>query len=327
MLRLLESVKSELDGKKNLLAFSGGVDSSALFFLLLYENIEFDIAIVDFGVREQSKQELSYAKELANKYNKNCFTKEINLQKRNFEHNARLSRYKFFEELIELHDYDNLLTAHQLNDKLEWFLMQLLKGSGLVEMLGFEMITQRDNYKLIRPLIKVSKDELLNFLHDKKIKYFIDDTNFDKTIKRNKIRHEVANEFIKYHKSGILKSFSYLELDSKKLHDIKIVKQIKNLFVLENLNDIRQIDKIVKRLGYILSSSQREEILKNKDIIIADQIAIVIQKKFIFIAPYRKIKLDKEFKERCRVLKVPPKIRYYLKSENISAEFLMKNLI
>ena len=55
---------SAIKESKNLLAFSAGVDSSALFFLLLKQNIPFDIAIVNYNVRVQSKDEVNYAKEL-----------------------------------------------------------------------------------------------------------------------------------------------------------------------------------------------------------------------------------------------------------------------
>ena len=64
---------SVIKNQKNLLAFSAGVDSVALFFLLLEQNISFDIAIVDYNLRAQSKDEISYAKELAFKYNKFTF--------------------------------------------------------------------------------------------------------------------------------------------------------------------------------------------------------------------------------------------------------------
>ena len=58
-----------LKNKKNLLAFSGGVDSTALFFLLQDQKIVFDIAIVNYNLREKAKEEVLYAKELAKKYN------------------------------------------------------------------------------------------------------------------------------------------------------------------------------------------------------------------------------------------------------------------
>ena len=71
---------SVIRNQKNLLAFSAGVDSSALFFLLLEQSIPFDIAIVDYNLRVQSKNEVSYAKELALKYNKSIFIKDIKLK-------------------------------------------------------------------------------------------------------------------------------------------------------------------------------------------------------------------------------------------------------
>ena len=71
---------SAIKESKNLLAFSAGVDSSALFFLLLKQNIPFDIAIVNYNVRVQSKDEVNYAKELALKYNKQIYIKDIKLE-------------------------------------------------------------------------------------------------------------------------------------------------------------------------------------------------------------------------------------------------------
>ena len=71
---------SAIKESKNLLAFSAGVDSSALFFLLLKQNISFDIVIINYNVRVQSKDEVNYAKELALKYNKQIFIKEVKLE-------------------------------------------------------------------------------------------------------------------------------------------------------------------------------------------------------------------------------------------------------
>ena len=122
---------SAIKESKNLLAFSAGVDSCALFFLLQEQNIPFDIAIVDYNLREQSKEEINYAKQLAFKYNKQVFIKEVTLETSNFEKKARDIRYTFFEDLIHDYNYNTLIAAHQLNDKLEWFMMQLSKGSGL----------------------------------------------------------------------------------------------------------------------------------------------------------------------------------------------------
>ena len=320
LVRSLEKLKK----RKNLLAFSAGVDSTALFFLLLENKIEFDIAIVDYQKRESSKDEVAYAKELAQKYKKVCFTKEVVLDDTNFEHHARGERYDFFEKLIEKHGYENLLTAHQLNDRIEWFLMQFTKGAGAVELLGFEEFEKRDNYNLIRPLIEVSKKELLDYLNEKKIKYFQDESNFDDKYKRNRFRKEFSDKLLEDHQAGIKKSFEYLSHDKNRLFKLDIITSKKELYILKKSNDdvenLRAIDKIIKRLGIIISSKDREEILRQKDMVVAHKIAVVLTEDRIFIAPFVEAVMDKEFKEKCRVLKIPPKIRGYLCSENIVPE-------
>jgi len=111
-----------LQNKKNLLAFSAGIDSSALFFLLLEKNIKFDIAIVDYNIREQSKIEVKHAKVLAKKHKLFCHHIQAPTFKTNFEKKARDFRYEFFDSLVSIEGYDNILTAHQLNDQLEWLL-------------------------------------------------------------------------------------------------------------------------------------------------------------------------------------------------------------
>jgi tRNA(Ile)-lysidine synthase len=301
---------------KNLLAFSGGVDSSALFFLLMENDISFDLAIVDYRLRSESYKEVAYAKELALKYKKELFIKVAKSIKSNFEFEARKIRYSFFEELIKSKGYQNLLTAHQLNDRLEWFFMQFSKGAGTVELLGFDEIEKRDGFLLIRPLIDVTKDELQNYLESKKIKYFIDKTNIDEKYKRNYIRNNFSNRFLKEFKNGVIKSFEYLQNDKNRLFKPNIIFNEKELFILEDLKDntanIRQIDKIIKSLGYILSKKQRDEILRIKDVVISDKIAIVFSRGKIYIAPFIKIAMDKKFKEECRKKKIPPKIRPYL---------------
>jgi tRNA(Ile)-lysidine synthase len=108
----------ELNSGKNLLAFSGGVDSSALFFLLLENQIKFDIALVNYGIREQSIKEQTYALTLAKRYKLKAYTIQSPQFDNNFEKNARDFRYKFFNKIIKREKYTNLITAHQLNDQM-----------------------------------------------------------------------------------------------------------------------------------------------------------------------------------------------------------------
>ncbi|MCG3709875.1 tRNA lysidine(34) synthetase TilS [Aliarcobacter butzleri] len=320
---------SAIKESKNLLAFSAGVDSSALFFLLLKQNIPFDIAIVNYNVRVQSKDEVNYAKELALKYNKQIFIKEVKLETTsNFEKMARDIRYKFFEEIIDENSYEILITAHQLNDKLEWFLMQFTKGAGLVELIGFNEFEQKENYKVYKPLLEITKEELENFLKQENIKYFIDNSNFDEKYKRNYFRHNFSDKLLTEYTNGIKKSFKYLQDDINSLNiEIKPIKVFDELEIYKNQNDnnlnIRIIDNSLKKRGFLLSSAQREEILKQKEITISHKINISIKEDFIWICPNVSSIMDKKFKETCRINKIPKNVRNYIYYKKIDIKELV----
>ena len=320
---------SVIGNQKNLLAFSAGVDSTALFFLLLKQNIPFDIAIVDYNLRVQSKEEISYAKELALKYNKTIFLNDIKLENNsNFEKTARDIRYKFFEEIISENSYENLITAHQLNDKLEWFMMQLSKGAGLVELIGFNEFEQKENYKIYKPLLNITKDELEIYLKENNHKYFIDNSNFDEKYKRNYFRHNFSNKFLEEFSSGVKKSFEYLQNDLSSLNiQTKPIKKIEELEIFLNQKDdnlnIRTIDLSLKKSGLILSNAHRNEILKQKEITISKKINISILEDYIWIAPICNEIMDKKSKESYRTNKIPKNIRAYIFSKNIDLKKLM----
>lgn len=320
---------SALKNQNNLLAFSAGIDSTALFFLLVENNISFDIAIVNYNTRAQSKEELAYAKTLANKYKKEIFIYDVKIESNsNFEKKARDIRYAFFEEIINSKNYNNLITAHQLNDKLEWFMMQLSKGAGLVELIGFNELQEKENYRVYKPLLNITKDELEDYLIKNAHKYFVDQSNFDEKYKRNFFRHNFSDRFIEHFSSGVKKSFEYLknDLDSLGVQN-KAFKKIKDLEVYLNQSDdnlnIRCIDLSLKKRGILLSSANRNEIIKQKEISIANKINISINDDFIFIAPKTNIIMDKSFKEACRVAKIPKNIRAYIFSQKIDIQSLM----
>ena len=320
---------SVIRNQKNLLAFSAGVDSSALFFLLLEQSIPFDIAIVNYDLRVQSKDEVFYAKNLASKYKKNIFLKETKIENiSNFEKNARDIRYKFFDEIILENSYENLITAHQLNDKLEWFMMQLSKGAGLVELIGFNEFEQKENYKIYKPLLNITKKELENYLKINNHKYFVDQSNFDEKYKRNYFRHTFSNKFLENFSSGVKKSFEYLQIDLDSLNIQNIpIKKIKELEIFLNQNDdnlnIRTIDLSLKKRGFLLTSAQRNEILKQKEITISHKINISIQQNHIWIAPICSEFIEKKYKELYRINKIPKNIRTYIFREKIELEELV----
>ena len=321
-----ESTQNILKDSKNLLAFSAGVDSSALFFILLEMGISFDIAIVNYGLREQSKDEVAYAQKLAKKYNKKIFLANAPKFNSNFEANARDFRYSFFQEIISKNGYTVLLTAHQLNDKLEWLLMGLVRGAGLSELSGMQEISTKENYQIIRPLLEQTKDDLLDYLNRKNYNYFIDSSNFETKYQRNRFR-PISDTILEFGKNGVNRSFEILEQESKYFKE-----SFKTIFAKDKLRVLKLKSReflpyatsyTLKELGYLLSGKERD-ILKIKDSIVAGRKwAIEYSSGLLYIAPYVKTVIAKEQKEIYRIAKIPPKIRGYCFSENVSLEGLI----
>ncbi len=317
---------SALKGSKNLLAFSGGVDSSALFFLLIAHGVKFDIALVNYGIREESDHEERHAKQLARHHKLFCHTIKAPKFTRNFEEQARVFRYEFFESLIMVEGYDTLLTAHQLNDQLEWLLMRLCKGAGVSELIGLQPLTQKPTYQLHRPLLSYTKAQLLAYLHQYDYPYCIDRSNEALCYERNRFRATVATPLMEAYGAGIGRSFDYLRADKAVLESgVECCFESAQLSVLwlpRPEAKVRAVDKVLKHAGYLLSAGQREQIAKSSSVVIGGVWVVEQVADRLYIAPYRRDPMPKAFKERCRIAKLPQKIRPYLFVEGIAPEAL-----
>lgn len=340
-----------LQNSKNLLGFSGGVDSVALFFLLLEFKIDFDIAIVHYHTRKEADDEVTYAKELAQLHNKQCFVAHAPQFTSNFEHNARHFRFKFFGEIISTYGYRSLILAHQLNDRLEWFMMQLTQGAGISNLLGFD---EGCKYPIIRPLESIPKDKLYQFCNERNLRYFEDMSNADTTFRRNYFRYNFCNELISTFGEGIAKSMQYLSQDKQYLHSLltprilylqSLRQKLSNsVFSQDSHTDkihhtqqcaifsfqknkpymlLLACDKVSKMYGYVLSAKQREEIQKTDFNCKIHQLLITKNDKAIFIAldllsMYKivtPIPMAKSFKSLCSSSAVPQKLRLLLWAE------------
>jgi tRNA(Ile)-lysidine synthase len=309
------AIKHTLQHSRSLLAFSFGIDSSALFFILIEHDIPFDIALVNYGTREQSDMEEARAKKLAQQYGRNCYTIHAPKFNSNFEKQARDFRYAFFEEIIRKHSYDNLLTAHQLDDQLEWFLMRLTRGAGLNELIGMEPIQKRPYYTLIRPLLAYSKSELLVYLNTHQHPYFVDESNADMRHERNRFRKQLSEPLLKEFKEGIVRSFEYLRRDNKVLRDrYETIYRHKELRILRLHHPEAKAlacDQTLKELGYLMSADSRKEIQNHTSVVIGRKWAVENCDDLIYIAPYRSATVPKQIREDYRLNNIPPKIRPY----------------
>lgn len=314
----------KLKNQKNLLAFSGGTDSSALFHLLIENQIDFDIAIVNYNTRDTSIQETEYALELVSDFNsknsskKICFTHSVKLESHsNFEMSARNVRYDFFHSLIKEHSYDNLITGHNLNDKMEWFLMRMTKGAGIKELFGMEPVSQKEidslKYTIVRPLISSSKDEIMEYLNNCNIKYFFDESNKDQSYTRNYFRANYVESLVNSYAQGIKRTFDILEKEVKSFEiELNFLEKddVYAILSAKDNNFVYIADKFLKTIGYVMSSSQREDLSEDKEVMIDRTHVISYSNGKLFYTPYvQDMVMTKEFKEKMRKESVPIKNR------------------
>ncbi|MDE5602397.1 MAG: tRNA lysidine(34) synthetase TilS [Helicobacter sp.] len=302
---------------KNLLAFSSGADSTALYFLLKSYGINFDIAIVDYGIRCQSILEIQRAKTLCFWDNRQCHILKSPKIQKNFEHNARIIRYDFFQSLALKKAYTNIILAHQLDDKFEWFLMQFCKGTNIDAMLIQSCITQKIKgytYNILRPMLGIPKKEILDYLKRQKIFYFEDFSNFNTSFRRNYFRRHFTHKILGEFKEGIAFSF-------------KLLEEFQSTLPLDDLGgyycfnstakDFYVIDLAYKKLGYILSKKQKFEIQKylhqkEYSLVFGNKIALEKRNGKIYIFPYFfNIPMNKQEKERYRKMNLPIKFRQF----------------
>lgn len=313
-----------LQGGKNLLAFSHGSDSTALFYALMGAGVEFDMAMINYKMRAQSDGEEKSAKNLARKFNKKIYVKTAPKFKADFQNKARAFRYEFFAELCVEFGYENLILAHHLNDRFEWFLRQFSRGAGVFELLGMKEIEKRTNFTLARPLLHTSKAEILAFLEDNKIKFFIDESNESEKYERNAIRKHFATPFLKQFSTGVAKSFAYLEKDAKALCDDEI-SEFEGILACAKNESL--IAKAVKQKGVVLSAKGRKELMKS-DSVVSGKVGVVFMQGKALVFDFEKCeKIPKKFKENYRKAKIPKLLRAYLYKHSINEEAFIKWLL
>ena len=184
------------------LGLSGGVDSIALFHLLVTKHKESYKELVVFhinhGLREQSYEEAEFVENFVKNYNVKFYKKELNMKDlvrdshTSEEMLARKLRYDAFEEMSSLEGGVKLITAHHKNDQVENILMRLLSGRSMDYNLMIEGKTTIGNLEVYRPLLNVLKADLEQYADKNDLKYYVDSTNFDTDYTRNNIRHNIV---------------------------------------------------------------------------------------------------------------------------------------
>ena len=229
------------------LAISGGVDSMVLANLFLINNLKFSIAHCNFQLRgkESDDDELFINKWCSEKdiklYNKKFTTEDYcKNNKLTIQMGARELRYEWFRELIDNEKHDFIVTAHHIDDQLETFIINSIRGTGIDGLVG---IPDKIN-KIVRPLLMISKDQIIEYSKVNKINYREDSSNDKEDYLRNKIRHSVI-PYLKSDDDNVLLKFKTTieNLNSTKIFVQKVISKVRDrVFIYEGENIITNID-------------------------------------------------------------------------------------
>jgi tRNA(Ile)-lysidine synthase len=235
-----------------LLAVSGGADSVTLLRILKASIYKDTIAVAHFdhALRETSNDDAAFVKALCQTLNVAFYRERVEVakiakeKKWNLEDAARRLRYSFLTRIAKQIKASFILTAHTQDDQVETVLMQLLRGAahltGMHEVQG----------NIIRPLLNVSKHELLEYLNNINQDYKTDESNFDITRTRAWLRHEIVPRLEQRypHLKKILAQLAQLQQD----HQAYLTQQSQRLFIGNQLE--------IERLHRAHPSLQRQAI-------------------------------------------------------------------
>ena len=229
-----------------IVACSGGPDSMLLLYVLNSLNYKCVCAHVNHNLREESKEEYEYVEKYC-KDNNIIFegTELHDLPKVNTELRAREKRYEFFKKLVKKYNAKYVFTAHHGDDLIETILLRLVRGSTLNGYAGFNIITDKKDYKIVRPLVYMTKDDIESYLKEKNIKYYIDATNMTDEHLRNRYRKNVLPILKEEYKNVHLKFLKFHE-EAQGYYDFvnKLVYQYMDDMFVDNTLDINKFNKL-----------------------------------------------------------------------------------
>lgn len=295
--KILETIKQfELieSGDKIVIGVSGGPDSMCLLNSLNNiskdekNNLSFDICVahINHMLRKEADSETKYVEDYCKKNNIPIYIKRADVKKIaeenkiGLEEAGRNVRYAFFEEVLKSTGSNKIAIAHNLNDRAETVLMNLMRGSG---PLGLKGIEPKRNNVYIRPLIKTSRKEIEEYCEKEKLDPKFDESNKDNTYTRNKIRNLLIPYLQEEFNPNIIESITklseimtdeqnYLEKIVNNIYKKLLIEESESEIILD-LKEFNKQDVVIKRklilytINKLLKTTKNIEKIHIEDII------------------------------------------------------------
>ena len=185
---------SNLSTNKFLIAYSGGIDSSVLLdcFFKLSRIIPIEIRAIhiNHGLSEEANLFEDHCVKICKEYGIDHVSKKLNLKlTSNIEEQCRQARYK--ELCGNCQNDEVIITAHHEEDQIETFFLRLMRGSGARGLSCMKSISAYGSNFILRPFLKISKEEIKKYSNDHSIKHIEDVSNSDNKYDRNFLRNEL----------------------------------------------------------------------------------------------------------------------------------------
>ena len=237
-----------------IVAVSYGPDSMMLLDVIknFYKENKITCAHVHHNHRKESdmealelesyckKKDITFEMMKIKEYKNNKFTEE----------EARNKRYEFFDELMTKYESKYLFTAHHGDDLVETILMRLSRGSSLKGYSGISLMSKRSSYNLVRPLLFVTKEDVLIYCKANNISYAVDKSNLDNDYTRNRYRNKILPLLKEENKSvhtQYLKFSTVLQETEEFVHRITL-----NLYDTVVNNEVMDLNILLKQDEYLM---------------------------------------------------------------------------
>ena len=210
-------------GGKVLLAISGGADSTALLHVLAALRLDIHCAHINHQLRgDESQRDEDFVIEQCQKLKVPVITKKIDVRdyakksKLSIETAARNLRIENLVEIAKSQNCDCIATAHHKNDNAETIIDRLIRGTGLRGLCGIWPAKKfAGGITFIRPLLCVTRDEIIQYLNSRNLNWCTDRTNTDFAYRRNFIRHRLLPALQNDSQSDIVERLAVLSKASR----------------------------------------------------------------------------------------------------------------
>jgi len=180
----------DLSSARVVVGVSGGPDSMSLLYLLHRHSVNTIVVHCNYQLRGKSSDlDQSLVEEICELWGLECVSVRLDPDEskgENFQDWARNERYRIFQSIQQENGADYILTAHHQDDQIETIFQKIVRGAGVSSWKGMSLLEGN----LMRPLLKVSRSEIISFVQKFNIPYRIDGSNEESTYARNFIRNQ-----------------------------------------------------------------------------------------------------------------------------------------